>query len=127
MINPEDIKAGLVLGHADAALLRDVIKRAEAAETKLAELEKQEPAGKFAFEPLAERYHHIKHGEAQHMEPKLPLVKLFTRPAPAINLEELVPSKLEEKEGDYQSLRDEKRGYNACIDKIMRNIEEQSK
>ncbi|WIL41262.1 hypothetical protein QPJ96_14800 [Pantoea agglomerans] len=57
-------------------------------------------------------------------EPKNRVVALFTRPAPAINLAELVPSKLEEKEGDYQSLRDEKRGYNACIAAILRNIEE---
>lgn len=47
-----------------------------------------------------------------------------TRPAPAAYLAKLVPSKLEEKEGDYQSLRDEKRGYNACIAAILRNIEE---
>lgn len=78
-----------------AQTIHYLIQRAEAAEAKLAELEKQEAAGKFAFEPLAERYHHIKHGEAQHMEPKLPLVKLFTRPAPAINLAELVPDREE--------------------------------
>lgn len=37
MINPEDIKAGVTLGHADAALIRDAL-------SKLAELEKQEPS-----------------------------------------------------------------------------------
>lgn len=42
-------------------------------------LEKQKPVGKFVFEPMGERWHHIKHGEAQHAEPKLQLVKLFTR------------------------------------------------
>lgn len=99
----------------------------EAAEAKLAELEKQEAAGKFAFEPLAERYHHIKHGEAQHMEPKLPLVKLFTRPAPAINLADFVPKKLTHQMGDYPVNTASINSWNACVDAILRNIEEQTK
>lgn len=37
-------------------------------------------AGKFVFEPLEGRYHHIKHGEHQHTEPKLPMVRLYTAP-----------------------------------------------
>lgn len=40
----------------------------------------QVPVGKFVFEPSGERWHHIKHGEHQHTEPKLKLVKLFTAP-----------------------------------------------
>lgn len=40
----------------------------------------QVPVGKFVFEPSGERWHHIKHGEHQHAEPKLKLVKLFTQP-----------------------------------------------
>jgi len=35
------------------------------------------PAGKFMFEELAQRWHHIKHGEAQFTEPRLPMVKLY--------------------------------------------------
>ncbi|WMT13390.1 hypothetical protein [Serratia fonticola] len=42
------------------------------------------PAGKFVLEPSDQRYHHIKHGEYQHTEPKLPMIKLYTAPpAPA--------------------------------------------
>lgn len=33
---------------------------------KLSELSK--PVGRFAFEPLEERWHHIKHGEKQNLE-----------------------------------------------------------
>lgn len=106
------------------AYIEHLLTRAEAAEAKLAELEKQEAAGKFAFEPLAERYHHIKHGEAQHMEPKLPLVKLFTRPATAINLAELVPDGrdlvAEKQNGFYERAI----GWNECCAATLRNIEE---
>ncbi|WON77534.1 hypothetical protein [Serratia sp. UGAL515B_01] len=42
-------------------------------------------AGKFVLEPLEQRYHHIKRGEYQHTEPKLPMINLFTAPpAPAV-------------------------------------------
>lgn len=50
----------------------------------------QVPVGKFVFEPSGERWHHIKHGEHQHAEPKLKLVKLFTAPQkPGISKEKL--------------------------------------
>ena len=42
------------------------------------------PAGKFAFEPAGKRWMHVKHGEYQYTEPKLPMVKLFTHPAPPV-------------------------------------------
>lgn len=96
-------------------------ERAEAAEEKLAEMQKQKPAGKFAFEPVGGRWHHVKHGEAQDTEPKLPLVKLFTRPAPAINLAELVP---EGKLSLNNGIVGWDEGWNACIAEIMCNIEE---
>ena len=35
------------------------------------------PAGKFMFEACGQRWHHIKHGEAQYTEPRLPMVKLY--------------------------------------------------
>lgn len=65
----------------------DTGKRLEEAITELHneaapdEVDNQQAVGKFAFEPIGERWHHIKHGEAQHTEPKLPLVKLFSQPA----------------------------------------------
>lgn len=74
--------------------IKHLEQRAEAAEAKLAGLAKQKPAGKFVFEPMGERWHHIKHGEAQHAEPKLSLVKLYARPAPAADLAELVPEEM---------------------------------
>ena len=41
---------------------------------------KPELAGKFAFEGVGHRWHHIKRGEQQFTEPKLPLVNLYTAP-----------------------------------------------
>lgn len=88
-------------------------------------LEKQKPVGKFVFEPMGERWHHIKHGEAQHAEPKLQLVKLFTHPAPTADLAELVPDELTPKQasrsygGEVVGYRD---GWNACRAAILRNI-----
>lgn len=35
------------------------------------------PVGKFMFEACGQRWHHIKHGEAQYAEPRLPMVKLY--------------------------------------------------
>ncbi|MFS8283301.1 hypothetical protein [Escherichia coli] len=42
--------------------------------TELAQLT---PAGKFMFEACGQRWHHIKHGEAQYTEPRLTMVKLY--------------------------------------------------
>ena len=57
----------------------------------------QVSVGKFVFEPSGERWHHIKHGEHQHAEPKLKLVKLYDRPQkPIIDLSNVlkVPYKI---------------------------------
>ncbi|RMA89669.1 MULTISPECIES: ead/Ea22-like family protein [unclassified Enterobacter] len=35
------------------------------------------PVGKFAFESVGARWHHVKHGEAQITLPKLPLMRLY--------------------------------------------------
>lgn len=65
----------------------DIGKRLEEAITELHNeaapdvVDNQKAVGKFVFEPMGERWHHIKHGEAQHAEPKLPMVPLFTHPA----------------------------------------------
>ena len=121
-VNPHDILA-------IAEAFRELEQRAEAAEAQLAELAKQKPAGKFVFEPIGERWHHIKHGEAQHAEPKLPMVKLFTRAAPAALPVDLVP---DEMYPDHPKMRwvgiDELfpriEGWNACRDEMLRRIEE---
>lgn len=87
-------------------------------------LEKQKPVGKFVFEPMGERWHHIKHGEAQHAEPKLQLVKLFTHPAPAADLAEMVPEQA--LNGQARFLGDKEpyynRGWNDCRAEMLRNI-----
>ena len=41
-------------------------------------LQAPKAVGKFMLEPLEERWHHIKHGEAQRTEPKFPMVKLYS-------------------------------------------------
>lgn len=128
MINPEDIKAGLVLGHADAALLRDVIKRAEAAEAKLAELEKQKPVAWGIKSQLdwLDRHNYLQADlfSVQRFDE----VPLFTRPAPAINLAELVPKEMAIYRGGNGSFNAGKEaGWNDCRAAMLRNIEEQSK
>lgn len=53
------------------------------------------PVGKFMFEELDQRWHHIKHGEAQFTEPRLPMVKLYG--------EETVRKLLEERDADKKA------------------------
>ncbi|NXZ86376.1 hypothetical protein HZI30_05425 [Serratia fonticola] len=75
-----DLKAGYTLGHADVAILKAI-----SAELLSVRKAQSVPAGKFVLEPSEQRYHHIKHGEYQHTEPKFSLVKLYTAPpAPAV-------------------------------------------
>jgi len=114
----------------------NAIAERDEARAKLAELAKQKPAGKFVFEPMGERWHHIKYGEAQHAEPKLPLVKLFTRPAPAADLAELVPDEVDNWKnpaseamrdiGYVGSKQDFTVGANWMRSAILRNIQETS-
>lgn len=54
------------------------------------------PVGKFMFEELDQRWHHIKHGEAQFTEPRLPMVKLYG--------EETVRKLLEERDADKKRI-----------------------
>lgn len=112
-------------------------QRAEAAEAKLAELEKQEPA--------EYQYYYHNHGtgagqwlpvnrkqafekmKAKHAgDNDFSFRELFTRPAPAINLAELVPE--QSLNGQAQFLGDKEpyynRGWNDCRAAILRNIEE---
>lgn len=91
-------------------------QRAEAAESRVGVLEgiiarkefealkgDQVPVGKFVFEPSGERWHHIKHGEYQHTEPKLKLVKLFTAPQKPVAID----SDIVLDANRYRFLRDE--------------------
>jgi len=80
MINSEDIKAGMILGHADTALIRDAL-------FKLAELEKQKPI-----------YQLIEDGNWYDAEPHVYHEEMargnigrivYARPAPAVSLAEL--------------------------------------
>lgn len=105
-------------------------QRAEAAEAKLAELGASVPVYQYESAIYNEEngdtdwyWDDCDKGFYDQYDPSRRRI-LFTRPAPAADLAELVPSKLKEKESDYQNLRDEKRGYNACIDTILRKIEE---
>ena len=109
----EECSPEKILAIADA--FRALEQRAEAAEELNNHLELAVRKAEGVIESMRRR--------AEDAENKL----LFTRPAPAINLAELVPPRLEEKDTDYQTLRDEKRGYNACLDDILRNIEEANK
>ncbi|HHA1933697.1 TPA: hypothetical protein ACOEP6_002126 [Enterobacter ludwigii] len=47
------------------------------------------PVGKFAFESVGARWHHVKHGEAQITLPKLPLMRLYAEDDVQALLDEL--------------------------------------
>lgn len=102
----------------------------EVAESKLAELEKQEPVGWMTdvevdelHSGVAEEAYIYAHADATSTIP------LFTRPAPAINLAELVPDEMPN--GGSGSPTDSVThwcdGYNSCRAAMLRSIEEQSK
>lgn len=89
-------------------------------QAKLTGLEKQEPYG--WVNPLVDDTVSKEYGWAGYTTP------LFTRPAPAINLAELVPDEMPN--GGSGSPTDSVThwcdGYNSCRAAILRNIEEQS-
>lgn len=109
-------------------------QRAEAAEAKLAELERQEPAA-FTSEHYwselntfgAVKSVLLKNGNDPDFQ-----VELFTRPAPAINLAELVPQPFDvfkQAGGVMVAVREGKtknhlfgKGYNACIAYVINSI-----
>jgi len=96
------VKVGDILAIEEA--FRAMEQRAEAAEAKLAELEKQKPYGYVAESPCSSGYGGMMHEfsidrhDAEHDANQAEgfVVELFTRPAPAINLAELVPDVDEE-------------------------------
>ncbi|HFK5752002.1 ead/Ea22-like family protein [Enterobacter ludwigii] len=51
------------------------------------------PVGKFAFESVGARWHHLKHGEAQITLPKLPLMRLYAEDDVQALLDELEAAK----------------------------------
>lgn len=68
--------------HEIAETLLSKFDECESLQAKLLAYEQaaKNPVGKFVFEPIGERWHHIKHGEYQRSEPKFKLVKLFSAP-----------------------------------------------
>ncbi len=106
-------------------------QRAEAVEERLAELEKQKPdyyATGFRLLTASEieQYDRLKLS-------KIGLMKLFTRPVPAVSLANLVPDEIKSAvtEGVRHGIIDGEivnphraDGYNACIADILRKIEE---
>lgn len=100
-------------------------QRAEAAEAKLAELEKQEPVVEVSVDGRAADDYTFT------INKSLPdgVHELFTRPAPAVSLAELVPGEMSFAAAmgavdDPVEVSAEVRGWNACRDAILRNIEE---
>ncbi|RTY58762.1 hypothetical protein EKL29_07985 [Pantoea sp. YU22] len=98
-----------------AEAFRALEQRAEAAEAKLAEMQRQEP--------VAYRWEGKKSGSICY-DGIMPLgiicQPLFIRPAPAINLAELVP----DAERIHNEFDDWREGWNACRAAILRKIEE---
>lgn len=99
------------------------------AQAKLAELEKQEPVATIMASELAV----LKTGMYAVCDSTVhnrPDVKLYTRPAPAINLAELLPDEMTSEKaaqlffGKAITAVDV---WNACLAAILRNIDEKSK
>jgi len=111
-----------------AEAFREQEQRAEAAEAKLAELAKLEPVAWHVYQwresPKGWDWHLTR---AFASEPNNSdgwrSVALFTRPAPAADLAELVPTKGCLENTSNKSLLDWQDGWDACIDTILRNIE----
>ena len=111
------------LHHKVSAGLNERLIKSEARVKELEALKgEQVPVGKFVFEPSGERWHHIKHGEHQHTEPKLKLVKLFTAPQKPvvtlghIKISEVVAAVSLEQNRKWNGRVGYMAGWNACID-----------
>ncbi len=101
------------------------------AEAKLAELEKQEPAGKWIVQYSITEDGYDRHSFASWRgnQPKNN-TELFTRPAPAINLAELVPDEMTSEMAErlfFGKAITAVDVWNAACAAMLRNIEEQSK
>lgn len=112
-----------------AKAFRALEHRAEAAEAHLAELAKQKPAAQFYKSDHGNVFNTL-----DGWNPVEGVNELFTRPAPAINLAELVPDEKPDwgdedcQDIDYMEPSEVYRmgkddGWNACRAAILRNIE----
>lgn len=116
--NPDNILA-------IAKAFRALEQRAEAAEAKLAELEKQEPV----FQIEVSGNHWLNAGPVDDTDfTALPdgINNLYARPAPAVSLAEMVPGGYNRSAKDYDddSIADIMfaNGFDACRAAILRNI-----
>jgi len=106
-----------------AEAFRALEQRAEAAEAKLAEQERQKPV---AWQCNAHGLMQTEDKEqaARWIKKGWKVWALFTRPAPAINPAELVPVEGFLEDSSDGSMLTWQRGWNACRAAILRNIEE---
>ncbi len=108
---------------------RSLEKRAEAAEAKLADLEKQKPIGRVDRGAVTDSNEYpdarvVCLHEHVGWEAFQDGCELFTRPAPAFGLEELVPDEIESASGsDFDDYYCD--GFNACRAAMLRKIEEE--
>lgn len=112
-----DDEGGEFVYHDDFEALE---QRAEAAEAKLAELEKQEPVAittQHQIDSLPGDYDCSMWSVNFKEEGD---ITLYTRPAPAVNVADLVP----DAERIHNEFDDWREGWNACRAAILRNIEE---
>lgn len=124
------VKVGDILAIEEA--FRALEQSLAAAEAKLAELEKQKPYGYVAESPCSSGYGGMMHEfsidrrDAEHDANQAEgfVVELFTRPAPAINLAELVPVEGFLEDSSDGSMLAWQRGWNACRVAILHKIEE---
>lgn len=112
--------------------ISELRQRAEAAEAKLAELEKQEPIG-YVSDNSADMAANGHLGYiSNHQVAGLPGRYVYARPAPTVSLAEMVPDERSVKEDEFLSeyLPQQPHyteifnlGWNACRAAILRNIE----
>ena len=75
------------------------------------------PVGKFAFESVGARWHHVKHGEAQITLPKLPLMRLYAEDDVQALLDklEVADKRIAELEASHNNLRGAMAGIHNTI------------
>lgn len=103
-------------------------QRAEAAEEKLAELDKQDPYA-YAYRFKGKQGLSFRKLDIDKCDSRI--MPLFTRPVPAINLAEMVPDEIPTSHiyhgGNGAFNAGKEAGWNACRAAILSNIEEKSK
>lgn len=108
-------------------VIADGNKRIAELEAKLAELEKQEPVayvmGEETIEDFNRGYEFFAVRDAENEE-EMKSIPLFTRPAPAADLAELVPDEKPVTNDKLLCDNIENNGWNLCRAAILHNIEE---